>query len=409
MTRLTPSRLVIVGLILVALLAADAFALHEFFTTRYPGANDFFARWRPTRAWLFEGLGPYSEEATLATQIGMYGRPALPEEDKALFSYPFYSILFFFLPALVSDYAWASAIWLAVLQFAILGLFGLSFRWANWRPPPWLFGLTLLFGLFWYHTARTLILGQFAALNAVLIVGVLLALRGGRDGLAGVVLALATCKPQMTFLLVPGVLLWALLTRRWKLVAGFGITFALLLGGSFALRPNWLSEWQHQLGVYVDNSINRPPVSFIAEWLWPTGPWPLLQTLLSGLLVADWLWEGWRALKRPTTHGDWVLALTLVTTCLIAPRTATTDYVMMTPVLFLLFASLQTRWGGRGLALIVVTQLALFIGLWMLFAVTVVGDQEQSIMYLPWPLLMWVGLLWARPPRPLPTAAPVSP
>lgn len=399
MTRLTRWRIVGVGFVLLALFAADAYALHEFFTVPYPGANDFFARWRPTRAWLFEGLGPYSEEATLATQVGMYGRPALPEEDKALFSYPFYSILFFVLPALISDYAWASAIWLAVLQFAILGLFALSFRWADWRPPPWLFGLTLVFGLFWYHTARTLILGQFAALNALLIAGVLLALRGGRDGLAGFLLALATSKPQMTFLFVPIVLGWALYTRRWKLITAFGVTFALLLGGSLALRPMWLSEWQHQLGVYVDNSINRPPVSFIAEWLWPAGSWPLLQTLLSGLLIAYWLWEGWRARKLAAAHRDWVLALTLVTTCLIAPRTATTDYVMMTPVLFLFFGSLQTRWGGRGLALIVVAQLALFIGLWVLFAVTVVGDQEQSIMYLPWPLLMWVGLLWARPRR----------
>lgn len=401
MTRSTRWRLVAVGLVLLALLAADAVALHEFFTTRYPGANDFYARWRPTRAWLFEGLGPYSKEATLATQIGMYGRPALPEEDKALFSYPFYSILFFFFPALISDYAWASAIWLAVLQFAILGLLLLSFRWANWRPPPWLFGLTLVFGLFWYHTARTLILGQFAALNALLIVGVMVALRGGRAALAGCLLALATSKPQMTFLLAPALLVWAFLTHRWKLILGFGVMLALLLGGSLALRPLWMIEWQQQLGVYVDNSINRPPVSFIAEWLWPDGSWPLVQTFLSGLLILYWLWEGWRALKLDVVHWEWVLALTLVTTCLIAPRTATTDYVMMTPILFLLFGALKTRWGRRGLVLIVLAQLILFIGLWVLFAITVVGDQEHALMYLPWPLLMWVGLLWARPQRPL--------
>jgi hypothetical protein len=395
MTRLTWPRLILIGLILLALLAADAYALHKFFTTQYPGANDFFARWRPTRAWLFEGLGPYSEEATLATQIGMYGRPALPDEDKALFSYPFYSILFFVLPALVADYAWASAIWLAVLQFVILGLLGLSLRWARWPPPPWLFGLTLLFGLFWYHTARTLILGQFAALNALLIVGMLLAVRAGRDGWAGILLALAASKPQMTFLLTPVMLLWALTARRWKLVTGFGVTFAFLLGGSLVLRPTWIAEWRQQLSVYVDNSVNRPPVSFIAEWLWPTGQWTLLQTVLGGLLMAYLIWEGWRALKQDGARWERVFALALVTTCLIAPRTATTDYVMMTPVLFLFFGRLQTRWGGRGMALVVLAQLALFFGLWILFAITVEGNQEHSIMYLPWPILMWLGLLWA--------------
>jgi len=61
---------------------------HHFFTSRFPGANDFFSRWEGARVFWQKGLSPYSREATLSIQIGMYGRPARPDEDQVLFAYP---------------------------------------------------------------------------------------------------------------------------------------------------------------------------------------------------------------------------------------------------------------------------------------------------------------------------------
>jgi hypothetical protein len=381
--------------LLVVFLIADTYAVHALFTSRYPGANDFYARWRPTRAWLFEGRSPYADAVTRDTQIGMYGRPALPHEDKALFSYPFYSILFFAPPSLIADYAWASAAWLAVLQIALLALPALSFAWSGWRPPSWLFGTTLWFGLFWYHAARTLILGQFAGLNAALIVAALLAARMERDAGAGILLALSASKPQMTFLLIPGLLLWAVSLKRWRLIGWFAGTMAALLGGSFLLLPSWLAEWRNQLTVYVDHSINRSPVAFIAEALFP-GAGRLPELLIGGAILAFLLWGWWGARGQSGRRFAWAAALTLVTTNLIALRTATTDYVMMTPALFLLFAFAQERWGRRGLILIAAAQAALFFGLWALFFATVQGDVEQPPMYLPLPILLFVGLALVR-------------
>ncbi|MGH2522475.1 MAG: glycosyltransferase family 87 protein, partial [Anaerolineales bacterium] len=385
--------------VLLIFLLADSYLMYTFFTKPYPGANDFYARWRPTRAWLFEARSPYADSVTLDVQIGMYGHPARPEQDKGLFSYPFFSILFFVLPSLISDYAWASAIWLAVLQVALLGLIALSLAWSGWRPPPWLFGLTLLFSLFWYHTARTLILGQFAALNALMIVGALLAARSGRDVLAGILLALTTAKPQMTFLIVPGLLLWAASLRRRRLIAAFAVTFGALLIGSLLWLPSWPFEWRRQLTLYVDNSVNRSALSFIAEALLPDSrAWPTLQAFLNGVLFLYLLWQWWRARRATGRLLDWTAALTLVVTNLVALRTATTDYVMMTPALFLLFCFTQEAWGRRGLALVAIIQTVSFFGLWALFFATVQGDQEQSVMYLPLPILLlaWLVLIHKR-------------
>ena len=395
-------RTVLAATVVLAVVVSLTWIFYTVFTSQYPGANDFYARWRPTRAWLLEGRSPYAEDVTRDTQIGMYGQPARPDQDKALFSYPLYSVVFFALPALISDYAWASAAWLAGLLVVMVGLLGGSLAWARWRPRPWLFGLAMLFGLVGYHGARTLILGQVAAIIAGLLVAALLLIRKGYLGWAGICLALASAKPQMALVLLPGLGLWALLTRRYRLLAGMAAGMAVLLGGSLLLRPSWLSEWRAQLGVYVDNSVNLPPVAVLANWLWPAQA-SLLQGFLSALLLAGVTWAWSRAYRHGEGHFEWAAMASLVATALVAPRTATTDYVMLMPVLFWALNRLQVRAGKAGTLLAGACLVVLFVGLWMLFALTVQGDQEQAAMYLPLPLLLAAYLLFDRPGHPAPS------
>ena len=122
---------------LVLFLALDSYATYVLFTSRYPGANDFYARWQPLHAWLQTGQDPYSDAATRDTQIVLYGAPAGPNDSN--FYYPLYSALFFGLPALISSYAWASAVWLTILEASLLALTILSITWSRWRPhqPFW--------------------------------------------------------------------------------------------------------------------------------------------------------------------------------------------------------------------------------------------------------------------------------
>lgn len=377
----------------VVFLAVLTVAFHNFLTSRYPGANDYYARWRPMRAWLFEGRSPYDDSVTRDTQLGMYGRPALPREDKGLFSYPFFSVIFFAPFALVASYAWSSAAWLAVLLACLLALLPLSLAWAGWRPAPLLFVLTALFGLAWYPAVRALFLGQFAAIEAVLIVGALLAVRARRDEWAGVLLALSLTKFQLVFLLIPGLMLWALAHRRWKLIAWFGGAAAALMGGSLLLMPTWIGEWRAQLGIYVEQTFIGSPVAVITEWLLPgAGHWP--EAVVSGGLMLYLLWEWWRA--RGDAGGarwEWAASLTLVITNLVGLRVATSNYVVMTPALFWVFS----RWGKRSTVWVALAQAVLFIGLWALFLATVRGNQEQALMYPPLPILLFAGLLAVRP------------
>lgn len=374
-------------------LALDSYATYTFFTSRYPGANDFYARWQPLHTWLLDGRDPYSDAATRDTQIGMYGRPSGPNDSN--FYYPLYSVLFFGLPALIAPYAWASAVWLTILEASLLALTVLSIAWGRWRSPPAILVLTLVFAMLWYHSARTLILGQFAAIEALLLVGALLAARSGHNTWAGLLLALSTTKPQMAVLLIPGLLLWSASLRRWSLIGWFLIGMAVLVGGSFLALPSWLAEWLAQITSYTDNTSVRGPVALLSDMVLPgAGPWP--EYLIDAVIVVYLFWSWWQARADTGRRFIWAGALTLVVTNLVAVRTATTNYVMMMPALFLLFATAQQAWGRRGWAVIVLVEVALFVGLWALFFGTVNGTAEQPLMFLPLPFILLAGLAWAR-------------
>jgi hypothetical protein len=85
-------------------------------------------------------------------------------------------------------------------------------------------------------------------------------------------------------------------------------------------------------------------------------------------------------------------------------RTATTNYIMLLPVLFYIFAVWEGRWKITGQFFMWLSIALLGIGLWVLFVVTVQGNVEQPIMYLPLPFFSLLGLWWIRwwairPPR----------
>ena len=145
----------------------ESFAVHTVFTSKYPGANDFFVRWLGGREYLRHGTNPFDRSIAEMAQKAMFGRLARPEDkDEAYFAYPLYT-LYFFWPLSYLPYAWAQAIWMTLLQFMLLGVTLLAVRLSGWQPPQWLFWLTVFWGIFFYNGARAIILGQFSILVAL--------------------------------------------------------------------------------------------------------------------------------------------------------------------------------------------------------------------------------------------------
>ncbi len=380
--------------LLLALAVLYTWATWRFFTSQLPGGNDFVNHATAWEPFFKDGTSPYSDEAALYTQQVLRGRPALPGEDENRMVYPFYSIILHG-PFAFLDYAVGRAIYMTLLQAALLAGAAMTMELVRWRPRGWLLGLVLAWVLLYYPQARGIILGQFAILGFFSLAGTLYLLRRQQELAAGALLVLATVKPPLVFLIVPFLLLWGATHGRWRFVGGFVGTLALLTAGSLLALPTWISEWWMRIRMYSDYTVGQSPVWLLTHLAWPelgsAGELALAAVLAAGMLAA---W--WQAL-RP--GGDcrfhWALGVTLVISNLIVPRSATTNYVLMlVPTLWLLAA--LDRAGRAGRLTMLVAMLTSLVGMWWLHFATVVGNQEQAIMFIPPPLLLGLAMLAGR-------------
>lgn len=379
--------------LIIALCAGAVVVTHNTLTAPYPGHNDFMSRWEGARSYWIDGLNPYGEQASLNIQQRIYGRPALATEDPGYFAYPFYTA-FIVWPLVYVDYAWASAIWMVILAAALIAAMFLLFDLFRWKPKPLMLGFLLLWVLIFYFSSRGLILGQPAIIVYFLEVVTLWALVKKRDRLAGVALALSTIKPQMGFLIVPFLLLWALRGRRWQFIAAFVGALGLLLLASFILLPSWLSDWLAQLGLYTSYTAIGSPVWVITSYYLRLGDWAEL--LIGLVLVSGMLLAWYKLLWGKPEQFLWTATLTLTITHLIATRTATTHYIVFIIPLVFYLASISRHFRQQGSLWIALILIILLVIPWIHFIATVEGEFEHPTLYLPLPLLTLIVLWWTR-------------
>ncbi len=365
------------------------------FALEAPGGNDFLARWMGARFWLVEGISPYDPRVSLASQERIYGREADPGqgEDIAHFVYPMPAMLFF-APFGYLEYPLARALWMTLLEIGLPVLAILGLRLARWWPGPAMTASLLLFSVVWYHGLRSIVVGQFAVIEALLMIGALLAIQGGLDFFAGGLLALSISKPQMSFILIPYILLWSISKRRWSILTTCLLGSLGLLVGSILVLPDWPLQWLRQLVDYPSYTFLGSPVS-IAAGILPRGS-GIVTIALTLTLAAYLLWEWIQSFGKGIRWFQWTAALTIVITNLIAFRTATTNFVVMIPALCLIFANWSDRWGARGRVAVFASLIILVLGLWWLFLRSVAGNVESAVMYIPVPFLTLIGLWWSR-------------
>jgi len=381
-------------LILLALLSLFLFfytwQTYVLFTSRDAGGNDFFSRYVAWRAWVFEGRNPYSDDVTREIQIAINGHPARPGEDENALIYPWYAFLvqwpFLFLP-----WKWARAVYIVLCQIFIVAGLGLTAKLLNWQLSRVAFALTAVWAIFFYPEARGILLGQIVITQYLCMALALWLMQKKHDGWAGICLALSTVKPPPVVFAILFLLLFACVRRRFKLVWSFGFTMLAFTLLGFSLLPTWLGDWFYRAFRYPSYTVGQPPVWLLThEWThWGDG-WELLFSLLflTGMGLA-WL----VAFKRKDEAAfHWAFGVTFVVTDLILVRSATTSYIFLLFPIYLIFAALTRTWPRRGTWGMLGLQLIGFISLWWLFIVTVQVNQEQSIMFVPLPSLLALGL-----------------
>jgi hypothetical protein len=242
------------------------------------------------------------------------------EDGHYQFKYlPAFSVLMVPLSAL--DLPTASAVWFSLSVLLLGALFLVSLRLLPvLRKPAWvLVSLTLVVMAKFY--GRELGLGQVNLLFAAVAAGALLALKTGREGWAGALVALSIVLKPYGVLLLP----WLVARRRLPSIAAgsAGLMAALLLPvplygvrGSLELHRDW---WETVVTSTAPNLLSPDNVSWLAlysKWF-GIGAWAAALAVATAVCVGAaglWMWlrRGGVAFPEGVEGGLLLLLIPLV-------------------------------------------------------------------------------------------------
>ena len=367
------------------------------FVQRVPGGADFIVPWKAAQSLMLNGDSPYGENTSRSIQQIIYGHPALPGQYPYRASLPLNFLMLFFTLGWIRSLPLARAIWMILLEIALCALVFISLRLARWKLH-WLFLLlALFFSFFWMPSVSMLLSGNSIVLQAFLLFGALRAIEQEADELGGAMVALALVNIEATGLVFIALLVWIFSTQRWRILYGFGMMWAIMIGISFVLLSSWILPF---LGAVFGNwrSGALPSTFSLFEGWFPGIGLRLAQILAIGALTI--LFLEWRAVRQQDVRWlFWTASLTVVVTPLLGFPTIPAWLVLTLPAVLLVISVMTQRWGLLGIVSAIVVTAGIFFGLW-----SAQLNGINSVFILLYPLILTLLLYWVRwwavrPPR----------
>jgi Glycosyltransferase family 87 len=299
--------------------------------------SDLYPRWLGARELLLHHRNPYAGDIAKEIQQGYYGRvldasrPNDPKDQQG-FAYPVY-VVFLLAPTVAFPFPIVREFfhWLLVVLTAASVLWWL--RAIKWRLNGLATAICVVLALGCFPAVQGIKLQQLSLLVAALLSGAV-ALVGARRLLAaGVLLALATIKPQLAWPLVAWLLLWAV--SDWKLrqrfVWGFGGTMLLLLGGAEFVLPGWIRMFAGAIDQYHRYTQNH---SILDELL----PGTYTGKIVGACAVVVTFTLVWIRRRNSADSIEFGEATALVTalTVLVVPMYAPYNQLLLLPAILLL-------------------------------------------------------------------------
>jgi hypothetical protein len=294
--------------------------------------SDLYPRWLGARELLLNGRDPYSSEVTKEIQAGYYGRPLDPSRpgdptDQQGFAYPVY-VVFLLAPTISLPFSFVqeASFWLLLALSTVAALMWLLLL--NWRPSRSAIALILMLTASSFPVVQGVKLQQLTLLVAAMIA--IAAALVSRDYLipAGVLMAVATIKPQLAVPVGGWFLLWA--WSDWQSRKRFALSFVTagvaLVAASEWVLPGWIPRFRDALRAYQAYTGN---IGSIVDSL--TGHFA--GTLLSVAIILVVFLLCWKARKAPATSGSfsWTTCLVLTATIVIIPTIAPYNQVLLIP------------------------------------------------------------------------------
>jgi len=305
--------------------------------------SDLYPRWFGARALLRYHRNPYSDEVTREIQTGFYGRPLDPRQPsdptaRESFVYPLY-VVFLIAPTVnlsfVTVQAFARWFLLCVLGASVpLWMYAVGFRTrCTFLLSGILLALSSYPAVLEFHMQNLAVLAIFflAAAAALVVRKYYL--------LAGATLALATIKPEASWLVIAWFLLWSISDygARKRLLWSFLATMAVLIGAAEALLPHWIGWF---LGAVREYPVYGSDPNFFQIFL-PKPLATLAGIVLLGVVLV--LWLRWRKAAPGSSGFGWALAWAAVATLAILPKLAAYNQPLLIPALLVLIAQSESQ------------------------------------------------------------------
>jgi hypothetical protein len=358
--------------------------------------SDLYPRWVGARELLLHGRDPYSAEVSREIQAGYYGRsldPSRPDDptDEQGFAYPVY-VVFCLAPTIGLPFAIIQKSFFWVLLALTSTSTVLWLRVLRWSAPPSTQISLLVLTLGSPAVMQGLKLQQMSLLVAGLVAIAISFLIADHAVAAGVLLAVASIKPQLVLLLLFWLAIWTVADwrRRYPLAVSFLASIAILMAASEWYLPHWIPRFWHAVREYrrytgamsvMDSLIGAP-------WSWG----------LELLAFAALMGACWRERRQAVTTGAFAFTLSLVlaTTILLVPTCATYNQVFLIPALLVLVKERRSIW-QRSVANRVLCVITTGLILWPWISSTALAGLSfvlpQETVERAWAVPIWTVLL----------------
>ena len=307
--------------------------------------SDLYPRWLGARELLLHGRDPYSPEVTRDIQQGYYGRALDPNrpgdpKDQQGFAYPVY-VVFLLAPTVRLPFAVVQIgfRWLLVL-LTIISV-PLWLKALGQRVSPLAVVIWVVFVLGSFPAVQGIKLQQLTLLVCTLLAGAFAAIAAGHLVIAGVLLAVATIKPQLVAIALVWLFAWTLADWRNRrgLFRGFAITLLLLLGASSFVLPGWVSRFRSAAADYIRYTGGGR--SLLDVLLTPLPGKIAAICVVIGLAVLCWRW-----LRHPASNGNFgvIFSIVLAGTLVVIPTYAPYNQLLLLPALMVVVAEAPRHW-----------------------------------------------------------------
>src|SRR5208282_956753 len=236
--------------------------------------SDLYPRWLGARELLLHGRDPYSAEVTREIQAGYYGRPldaSRPGDpiDQQAFAYPVY-VVFYFAPTVGVDFEIVQRAFFWILVGITAASVPLWLRLLGWTVAPSVQAAMMALTLGSLPVLQGLKLQQLSLFVAAVCAASMALLAAGCLIPAGILLALATIKPQLVLPLLLWLGLWSFgdLRRRYRLAASFLIVMVVLCAASEWFLPHWIARFWHAAGAYLQYTQAVPVLEAVLPYPW---------------------------------------------------------------------------------------------------------------------------------------------